>query len=78
MNIDSREGFSGEEFEAYMYNLETRAESWGDAEYEAWLDATDGFDAWRDDVDADADTLASAGWGTDEDYNYDGECYDWE
>jgi hypothetical protein len=23
-----------------------------------------------DDVDADADTLASAGWGTDEDYGY--------
>lgn len=77
MNIDSREGFSGEEFEAYMYNLESNCESWDDAEYEAWLDATDGFDAWRDDVDADADTLASAGWGTDEDYNYDN-IQDWE
>ena len=37
----------------------------------------DDFDAdfdypedWLDDVEADADTLASAGWGTDEDYGY--------
>ena len=27
------------------------------------------------DVEADADTLASAGWGTDEDYGYYGEDY---
>ena len=27
-------------------------------------------DHFRDDVDADADTLASAGYGTDEDYGY--------
>lgn len=25
---------------------------------------------WMTDVEADADTLASAGWGTDEDYGY--------
>lgn len=29
-------------------------------------------DLWSD-VDADADTLASAGWGTDEDYGYEGD-----
>ncbi len=28
------------------------------------------FDGFRDDVDADADVLRSAGWGTDEDYGY--------
>jgi len=28
-------------------------------------------DGFRDDVEADADTLKSAGWGTDEDYGYD-------
>jgi len=27
-------------------------------------------DQFRDDVEADADTLASAGWGTDEDYGH--------
>lgn len=30
-------------------------------------------DGFRDDVDADADTLKSAGWGTDEDYGYFGD-----
>ena len=29
----------------------------------------DDYPEW-DDVEADADTLASAGWGTDEDYGY--------
>lgn len=32
---------------------------------------------FRDDVEADADVLRSAGWGTDEDYGYDG-YYDGE
>ena len=32
-------------------------------------------DQFRDDVEADADTLRSAGWGTDEDYGYYGEEY---
>ena len=36
------------------------------------------YDGFRDDVEADADTLASAGWGTDEDYGYYGENEDWE
>lgn len=30
-------------------------------------------DQFRDDAEADADALASAGWGTDEDYN--GGCF---
>jgi hypothetical protein len=33
-------------------------------------------DNFRDDVDADANTLASAGYGTDEDYGYYGEGED--
>lgn len=32
------------------------------------------WDGFRDDVDADADALRSAGWGTDEDYG--GDSYD--
>jgi len=37
---------------------------------------TDSFTGYEDnmsDVEADADTLASCGWGTDEDYGYYGE-----
>lgn len=30
----------------------------------------DDYDDYMDDVEADADALASAGWGTDEDYGY--------
>ena len=33
-------------------------------------------DTWTD-VEADADTLASAGWGTDEDYGYFGDDMAW-
>lgn len=32
---------------------------------------------WDDDVWADADTLASAGWGTDEDYGFYGAEDSW-
>ncbi len=49
------------------------------SEYEG-EDSCEREDNFRDDVDADADTLASAGYGTDEDYGYYGEheggCYD--
>jgi len=44
---------------------------------DAWADFGDyAEDTWNDggyemdDVEADADTLRSAGWGTDEDYGY--------
>jgi hypothetical protein len=33
------------------------------------------FDGFRTDAEADADALASAGWGTDEDYGSFGEDY---
>lgn len=42
-------------------------------EYQDWLDAHGEddleIDQFRDDVEADADALRSAGWGVDEDYN---------
>jgi hypothetical protein len=38
----------------------------------AWED--DGPECGMTDVEADADTLASAGYGTDEDYGYYGDC----
>lgn len=34
-------------------------------------------DQFLNDVEADADALASAGWGTDEDYGYFGGLEDW-
>ena len=40
-------------------------------EFEAEQEAE--WDMFRDDVEADADALASAGFGTDEDYGYFGE-----
>jgi len=49
-------------------NLQTEQEI---AEFEQWLDSNDGELADDDgysDAEADANTLASAGWGTDEDY----------
>ena len=43
------------------------------------LEESEPWDGFRDDVEADADALASAGYGTDEDYGYYGdESYeDW-
>jgi hypothetical protein len=35
-----------------------------------FYDEDDDTEPWEDDVWADADALASAGWGTDEDYGY--------
>ena len=43
------------------------------AEAELWLKEDEVRDYWNDiasDAEVDADTLASAGWGTDEDYGY--------
>jgi hypothetical protein len=42
-------------------------------EYEADYSYEEPWDGFRDDVEADADALASAGFGTDEDYGYGGE-----
>jgi hypothetical protein len=47
-------------------------------EYEADYSYEEPWDGFRDDVEADADALASAGFGTDEDYGYYGENEDWE
>lgn len=58
----SNVGVSGD----YEHAL-TRAESIADNGLE---DADDEHDQFRDDVEADADVLANAGMGTDEDYGY--------
>ena len=48
-----------------------------DCDGEWWICDCDVYDAEHDwsDIDADADTLASVGWGTDEDYGYFGGDY---
>lgn len=49
-------------------------------EYEDFDEATpeDEYEGYEmSDVEADADTLASAGWGTDEDYGYYGDDFDY-
>lgn len=48
--------------------------------YDAFLDTLDAAceDNFRDDVDADANALAGAGYGTDEDYGYYGEDNGWD
>ena len=52
-----------------------------DSEDEYMQNAAEREDHFRNDVEADADTLASAGYGTDEDYGYfgddSGDCYDY-
>jgi len=65
---DSREGFSASEENAYNYANEGLDMS--DYEHMDYMDDYE-FVEWEDnltDVEADADTLASAGYGTDEDY----------
>jgi hypothetical protein len=57
---DSREGFD---------DYTPTPEDW--SEYEAWCDEHDGYpEDFLDDVEADADVLRMAGFGTDEDYGY--------
>jgi len=44
-------------------------------EYQIWCDSTEvqpDDEGGMTDVEADADTFESCGWGTDEDYGYDG------
>jgi len=57
--FDLSEGLTSDEY----YNDQI---IWGDDDEDMWSDP----DYDMSDVEADADTLASAGWGTDEDYGY--------
>ena len=57
-DIEKRTGLPYANIEAYLKDLDPDSE-------ESW----DGFNS---DAEADADALASAGWGTDEDYG--GDC----
>jgi hypothetical protein len=44
-------------------------EVYGLDEYDAYLDEVDSFEDWSEAMDGDHDSaMASAGWGTDEDY----------
>lgn len=58
----------------------------GSARYQAWEDAYEAtmveiddyfHESGRDDLSDDGDALASAGWGTDEDYGYYGDNEDY-
>lgn len=76
-----------EEFEEYCMMMDMMADeaenSTPDPEPEDFdcddeRDDDEPWDGFRDDVEADADALASAGWGTDEDYGgYDDGGGDW-
>jgi len=78
-NIDSREGWDADiQYAAEHcaccgeHLAECECEDWDEcAEY--WDAADAEYDQFRDDVEADADVLRMAGWGTDEDYGYFGE-----
>lgn len=50
-------------------------EAWEKYTGESWFGEDDSEGFQMSDVEADADTLASAGWGTDEDYGFFGEDY---
>lgn len=59
---------------------ECRYEEWDEDEEEEWDEEEEEWDEESedtDDVGADAETLASAGWGTDEDYGHYGGGDDW-
>jgi hypothetical protein len=66
------------EYETITYDLDRSEFEW-DYSYEVgeyeeqFPEGDEPSDGFRDDVEADADALASAGWGTDEDYGYYGD-----
>ena len=45
-------------------------------EYNEYLDEDTEHDPFMSDAEADADVLASAGWGTDEDYVWNNDYFD--
>ena len=55
-------------------DLDAEATSYLDTFHEGWDVDEEPYE--MTDVEADADTLASAGWGTDEDYGYSGNLDD--
>lgn len=66
--IDSREGWNELEERLYNESVDALLEDEFDDDYES--------DPFLTDAEADADVLASAGWGTDEDYGC-FEDFDW-
>lgn len=63
---DLKDWYDDEESGPAEEALEALADEWEADEEAEW-------DQFRDDVEADADALASAGFGTDEDYGYFGD-----
>ena len=59
----------------YDYREEIDLDPWADA-MDGWGDEDVEWEDSYSDVEADADTLASAGYGTDEDYGYYGDDSD--
>lgn len=74
---DSREGFdaaTAAEYNEYFDSTEPDnddVDSW--VNDDPWFDGVRYFEDNMSDVEANADTLRSCGWGTDEDYGYFGE-----
>jgi len=77
-----------EGYDQFIANLDRDCDEWDAAhqpdEQDDDSDDEHGFnrepreDNFRDDVDADANVLAGAGYGTDEDYGYFGEDNGWD
>lgn len=73
-----------EGYDQFLADLDRQCDEWDAAHQPDEQDDKHAFnrepreDNFRDDVDADANTLASAGWGTDEDYGYFGEDNGWD
>lgn len=69
-----REVFPDDEAADMIRNTYNPEQAWDDADAEEEGDYEPGepWDGFRSDAEADADALASAGWGTDEDYG--GDC----
>lgn len=72
---DSREGWTAADEEEYNAYLDSLGDDMSEYDDEYAID-DEPWDGFRDDVEADADVLRMAGYGTDEDYGYYGECED--
>ena len=65
--VDSREGFSADEFDAHQHEM-------GEPTDGDWDECTEYWDDYDDSMDGDFDSaMRDAGWGTDEDYGYYGQ-----
>ncbi|MEM4258084.1 MAG: hypothetical protein QXL17_02895 [Candidatus Thermoplasmatota archaeon] len=68
--------FDGELDHILLAHQDCAAQAGGDWEWDTRGIEPEEYDQFRDDVEADADALRSAGYGTDEDYGFFGDDYD--